>query len=195
MPTFSITRPANVDMDRTSREQAMAARLHVIERTSALARRELARAEAAQDRADRLALTREPINGRTLLHESEDTQHVNKVWARKESFRMKAYAEDAKMHDGVKYGRKSTGPFTGKFVSAGTIVHIDGEDYVEYRVLTTSLTSPLPPMTDSATFRWELVSVGLADPLPLFHGRRRSRRRLDSPRPILFSHRCLAWWP
>ncbi|KAM4056459.1 hypothetical protein HRG_014789 [Hirsutella rhossiliensis] len=87
MPTFSITRPANVDMDRTS------------PRTS--------------------------YGGA-----------VNKVWARKESFRMKAYAEDAKMHDGVKYGRKSTGPFTGKFVSAGTIVHIDGEDYVEYRVLT-----------------------------------------------------------
>ncbi|KAM4064281.1 hypothetical protein HRG_006122 [Hirsutella rhossiliensis] len=187
MPTFSITRSANVDMDRANPRTSygggepgqsrridpradgrtprqflnenelssaqLRQRLNVIERTSTLARRELARAEAAQDRADRLALTREraffaaannavaiaapasAINGRTL-HESEDTQHVNKVWAHKESFRMKAYADDAKMYDGVKYERKSTGPFTGKFVSRGTIVHIDGEDYVEYRVLT-----------------------------------------------------------
>ncbi|KAM4066754.1 fungal specific transcription factor [Hirsutella rhossiliensis] len=54
----------------------------------------------------------------------------------KQSFRMEAYAEDAKMYDGVKYERKSTGPFTGKFVSQGSIVHIDSEDYVEHRVLT-----------------------------------------------------------
>ena len=44
--------------------------------------------------------------------------------------------DDAKTHAGVKYDRKLTGPFAGKLVSQGTIINIDGEDYVEYRVLT-----------------------------------------------------------
>lgn len=152
--------------------------LDAVERTSALARREIARVEAAQGRADRHALTREraaaaaadavsaaaaaaaasmlpsqqplPIqhasmqsqmqppltNGRALFHESEDMQRLNKVWARQESLRVKAGAEDAKIYDGVKYERKANGPFMGKLVSQGTIINIDGEDYVEYRVLT-----------------------------------------------------------
>lgn len=132
--------------------------MEAAERTSVLARREIARAEAAQGRADRKALTREravaaatdaataaaavkpppvvPTNGRALFHESEDMQRLNKVWARQESLRLKTGAEDAKMYDGVKYERKPTGPFMGKLVSQGTIINIDGEDYVEYRVLT-----------------------------------------------------------
>lgn len=131
-----------------------------MERTNALARREIARVEAAQGRADRHALHRERAaalvadaaaaaaaavvasapsdgaNGRPLFHESEDMQRLNKVWARQESLRLKAGAEDAKMYDGVKYERKTNGPFIGKLVSQGTIINIDGEDYVEYRVLT-----------------------------------------------------------
>ena len=70
------------------------------------------------------------------FHESDDMQRLNKVWARQETMRMKAGAEDAKMYDGIKYERKATGPFMGKLVSQGTIINIDGEDYVEYRVLT-----------------------------------------------------------
>ncbi|RCI11292.1 hypothetical protein L249_7124 [Ophiocordyceps polyrhachis-furcata BCC 54312] len=130
-----------------------------VERTSALARREISRVEAIQGRVDRLALSREravaaatdaasaaaaaaaaespAANGRTtLFHESEDMQRLNKVWARQESLRMKAGAEDVKIYDGVKYERKSTGPFMGKLVSQGAIINIEGEDYVEYRVLT-----------------------------------------------------------
>ena len=129
------------------------------ERTTALARREIARAEAAQGRADRHAINREraaaaaadaataaaaaaaaaptaTTNGRRMFHETDDMQRLNKVWARQESLRMKAAPEDAKMYDGVKYERKPTGPFMGKLVSQGTIINIDGEDYVEYRVLT-----------------------------------------------------------
>ncbi|KAH6608056.1 hypothetical protein Trco_004369 [Trichoderma cornu-damae] len=134
-----------------------------MERTNALARREIARVEAAQGRADRHALHREraaalvadaaaaaaaavvaspapgpgpSTNGRPRFHESEDMQRLNKVWARQETLRMKAGAEDAKMYDGIKYERKANGPFMGKLVSQGTIINIDGEDYVEYRVLT-----------------------------------------------------------
>lgn len=75
-------------------------------------------------------------SGRNLFHESEDIERLNRVWARQESLRMRAGSEDAKMYDGVKYERKPTGPFMGKLVSQGTIITIDGEDYVEYRVLT-----------------------------------------------------------
>ncbi|RSL84762.1 hypothetical protein BHE90_014598 [Fusarium euwallaceae] len=127
-----------------------------IERTSSLARREIARAEAAQGRADRHAANREravaaaadaanaavaaipsvAVNGRMRFHESEEMQRLNKVWARQETLRMKAGSEDAKIYGGVKYERKANGPFMGKLVSQGNIITIDGEDYVEYRVLT-----------------------------------------------------------
>ncbi|KAI8686900.1 hypothetical protein NCS56_00262000 [Fusarium sp. Ph1] len=92
-----------------------------LERTSS-ARREIARAEAAQGRADRHAANRE----------------ASWFWARQESLRMKAGSEDAKIYGGVKYERKANGPFMGKLVSQGNIITIDGEDYVEYRVLTKS---------------------------------------------------------
>ncbi|OAA49011.1 hypothetical protein BBO_02056 [Beauveria brongniartii RCEF 3172] len=75
-------------------------------------------------------------SGRALFHESEDIERLNRVWARQESLRLRAGSEDAKIYDGVKYERKPTGPFMGKLVSQGTIITIDGEDYVEYRVLT-----------------------------------------------------------
>jgi len=75
-------------------------------------------------------------NGRVLFHESDDVQRLNDLWERQETLRVKAGAEEAKFYDGVKYERKPTGPFVGKLVSQGTIINIDGEDYVEYRVLT-----------------------------------------------------------
>lgn len=44
--------------------------------------------------------------------------------------------ENYKEYNGVRYERKQTGPFGGKLASNGTLINIDGEDYVEYRVLT-----------------------------------------------------------
>ncbi|KAF4343387.1 hypothetical protein FBEOM_2685 [Fusarium beomiforme] len=129
---------------------------NAIERTSLLAEREIARVELAQERAHMQAANREraaaaaaqaaqaaaanipgmAVNGRQQLHERDEMQRLNKVWARQESLRLRTNAEDAKMYAGVKYERKTQGPFTGKLVSQGTIINIDGEDYVEYRVLT-----------------------------------------------------------
>ncbi|KAG5797782.1 hypothetical protein H9Q69_003160 [Fusarium xylarioides] len=128
---------------------------NAIERTSALAEREIARIELAQERAHMQAANREraavaaaqaaqaaaanipgiAVNGRQQLHERDEMQRLNKVWARQESLRLRTNAEDAKMYAGVKYERKTQGPFTGKLVSQGTIINIDGEDYIEYRVL------------------------------------------------------------
>ncbi|TAQ85695.1 hypothetical protein B7494_g5965 [Chlorociboria aeruginascens] len=44
--------------------------------------------------------------------------------------------EEVKYYHGIKYERKLHGPLQGKLVSAAQLLTIDGEDYVEYRVLT-----------------------------------------------------------
>ncbi|KOS22082.1 hypothetical protein ESCO_001718 [Escovopsis weberi] len=163
-------RGAKDDNRVQSSESRSSSRTHAesLEKANALARKEIARVEAAQGRIDRHAYQREraavmaadaaaaaavtaaaaaatsspspPVfmaNGRaSSLHESEGMQRLNKVWAAQESIRMKAGSEDAKIYDGIKYERKANGPFVGKLVSQGTIINIDGEDYVEYRVLT-----------------------------------------------------------
>ena len=131
-----------------------------LQRTTALAQREIGRAEATQGRADLHATHREravaaaeaaareaslaaaassPNTRRSLssrLFETEDMRRLNNVWARQESMRARNGGEDAKIYDGVKYERKTTGPLMGKLVSHGSLINIDGEDYVEYRVLT-----------------------------------------------------------
>lgn len=116
-----------------------------VERVQGLASREVARMEAVQMRHERQQhQSRYPMpvpnpaesveHHRHHFQESRD--RMQKVWASQEQNRIRAGAEDAKMHMGVKYERKQNGPFSGKLVSQGTILTIDGEDYVEYRVLT-----------------------------------------------------------
>jgi len=142
----------------------------MVERTTNIARREIARAEQNQLRSERYTTNRDmaaaasasaagahmsapqpptqpqgqvPAGGppnkngtRIRFGESEDLQRLNNVWARQEAQRFKTGAEDAKMYGGIKYERKQSGPFQGRFVSQGSIITIDGDDYVEYRVLT-----------------------------------------------------------
>lgn len=128
------------------------------ERTTALAQREISRAEATQRRADIYAAHRERatavavqeanaaaaaatsaprVNGSAAssFASSGDIERLNSVWARQESLRTRAGAEDAKVYDGRKYERKSNGPFVGKLTSQGSLISIDGEDFIEYRVL------------------------------------------------------------
>ncbi|KAM0430507.1 hypothetical protein ACHAPT_005855 [Fusarium lateritium] len=155
-PAQPLAQPQAQPQPRSAPAAGKAQGTDALERTSSLARREIARVEAAQGRADRHAANREravaaaadaanaavaaipsvAVNGRMRFHESEEMQRLNKVWARQESLRMKAGSEDAKIYGGVKYERKANGPFMGKLVSQGNIITIDGEDYVEYRVLT-----------------------------------------------------------
>ncbi|KGQ09083.1 hypothetical protein BBAD15_g5567 [Beauveria bassiana D1-5] len=40
-----------------------------------------------------------------------------------------------KVYNGVVYQRSPNGPFAGKLTAKGQVVSINGEDYVEYRVL------------------------------------------------------------
>ncbi|KAK7735198.1 hypothetical protein SLS53_007588 [Cytospora paraplurivora] len=111
-----------------------------VERTNSLARNAVARAEAVQSRNEHrdasyaINQAANGLNGQSSFH--ENVSRLNSIWASQEARRMRAGDEDAKIHLGIKYERKQTGPFQGKLVSQGTILSIDGEDYVEYRVLT-----------------------------------------------------------
>jgi hypothetical protein len=67
---------------------------------------------------------------------------LNKVWAAQQAASLpnscagSVSENEVRYHHGIKYERKPTGPFAGKLVSQAQILNIDGEDYVEYRVLT-----------------------------------------------------------
>ncbi|KAK4132948.1 hypothetical protein BT67DRAFT_479917 [Trichocladium antarcticum] len=117
----------------------------VLERTNSLARREIARLEAAQARADLRAASREASLDPAAAASSassnkalfkDNVTRLDKVWVSQEVNRIKAGGEDTIIYGGTKYERKQSGPFEGKLVSHGQIISIDGEDYVEYKVLT-----------------------------------------------------------
>ncbi|KAK2606941.1 hypothetical protein N8I77_005660 [Diaporthe amygdali] len=114
-------------------------------RTNNLAVNAVARAEARQtknDQREAAYIARQgtdgdadgDVDGQSSFQ--DNVSRLNRVWAAQEAHRMRANKEDAKIYMGIKYERKQTGPFEGKLVSQGTIISIDGEDYVEYRVLT-----------------------------------------------------------
>ncbi|KAI0973021.1 hypothetical protein F4678DRAFT_35325 [Xylaria arbuscula] len=115
-----------------------------VDRVQGLASREVARMEAVQMRQDRQHQARYPVVNAPPIepvdhhrhHFQENRDRMQKIWASQEQSRIRAGIEDAKIHGGVKYERKQNGPFSGKLVSQGSIITIDGEDYVEYRVLT-----------------------------------------------------------
>ncbi|OAA63229.1 hypothetical protein LEL_10694 [Akanthomyces lecanii RCEF 1005] len=81
---------------------------------------------------------RKPSGGaRKPFHEPKNLKPPNHAGARQRRFRMPiGSSDDAKIYDGFKYERKTTGLFPGSLVSQGTIIAIDSEDFVEYRVLT-----------------------------------------------------------
>ncbi|GAP93120.1 hypothetical protein SAMD00023353_6800140 [Rosellinia necatrix] len=114
-----------------------------VDRVQGLASREVARMEAVQMRHDRQHQSRfamPPGAVESVDHHrhnfQENRDRMQKIWVSQEQNRIRAGAEDAKMYMGIKYERKQNGPFAGKLVSQGAILTIDGEDYVEYRVLT-----------------------------------------------------------
>ncbi|KAI0006715.1 hypothetical protein F4779DRAFT_552971 [Xylariaceae sp. FL0662B] len=109
-----------------------------LERVQGYANREVARMEAAQMRTDRHQANRNAMASPMNPHRDfqENVGRMQKIWVAQETNRMRADYEDSKMFMGIKYERKQNGPFAGKLVSQGTIISIDGEDYVEYRVLT-----------------------------------------------------------
>ncbi|KAI1329355.1 hypothetical protein F5Y16DRAFT_366620 [Xylariaceae sp. FL0255] len=120
-----------------------------VERIQGLASREIARAEAVQVRQDarqhgqnRFVTANAPVpeplpSAAHHRHQfQENRERMQKIWVSQEQSRMPPNNEDMKIYQGIKYERKQNGPWAGKLVSQGAILTIDGEDYVEYRVLT-----------------------------------------------------------
>ncbi|KAI1372293.1 hypothetical protein F4677DRAFT_270309 [Hypoxylon crocopeplum] len=117
-----------------------------IERVQGFANREVAKMEAVQLRSGRYQANRStaasPGNGTNPQDNrrdfDENVVRMNQVWlAQQESIRRAPEngTGNVMTHKGVKYERKQNGPFKDRLVSQGTIINIDGEDYVEYRVL------------------------------------------------------------
>lgn len=113
-----------------------------LERANSLATRAVSHIEANQAKVEQRESMMAPpshANGAATGPDSsfrDNINRLNNVWSSQEAHRIRSGGEDAKIHMGIKYERKTNGPFQGKLVSQGSIISIDGEDYVEYRVLT-----------------------------------------------------------
>lgn len=114
-----------------------------LERANNLATRAVSHIEANQAKVEQreTAMMAPPVlpsNGAAITPDSfrDNINRLNNVWSAQEAHRIRSGGEDAKIYMGIKYERKMNGPFQGKLVSQGSIISIDGEDYVEYRVLT-----------------------------------------------------------
>lgn len=117
-----------------------------LERANNLASRAVSHIEANQAKVEQRESVLAPPT--TSLHANanglgssessfrDNINRLNNVWSSQEAHRIRSGGEDAKIYMGIKYERKTNGPFQGKLVSQGAIISIDGEDYVEYRVLT-----------------------------------------------------------
>ncbi|KAF4630512.1 hypothetical protein G7Y89_g7625 [Cudoniella acicularis] len=113
-------------------ERARKEKSEAIERQHEKTRKEVAQAEAQIQEAAQIEL-------------KNNLKKLNKVWVAQQnaaafpkagSSNGASASEEVKYHNGIKYERKQGGPFQGKLVSAAQILSIDGEDYVEYRILT-----------------------------------------------------------
>ncbi|KUJ23185.1 uncharacterized protein LY89DRAFT_679984 [Mollisia scopiformis] len=103
------------------------------ERQNEKTRKEVAMAEAVIQEAAQMEL-------------KHNLKKLNKVWIAQQQATEPTRASsisgsmvtenEVRYHNGIKYERKQNGPFQGKLVSQAQIFSIDGEDYVEYRVLT-----------------------------------------------------------
>ncbi|ROT43308.1 hypothetical protein SODALDRAFT_319794 [Sodiomyces alkalinus F11] len=129
--------PHAVRRDIDSQARREVGRLEQYERSRAQsnADREADREAAAADSSERTTAARSAglANG---FHARDEVQQLDDIWQKQEEQRSRANNENIKFYGGTKYERKSTGPFVGKLVSQGVLISIDGEDYVEYRVLT-----------------------------------------------------------
>ncbi|POS85945.1 hypothetical protein EPUL_004312 [Erysiphe pulchra] len=91
---------------------------------------------------------RDTLNAETSVVEAAEKElksnikKLNKVWVAQQAITIPGVnsvnnvQSEIRYHNGIKYERKKNGPFQGKLVSPAQILTIDGEDFVEYRILT-----------------------------------------------------------
>ncbi|EFY93150.1 hypothetical protein MAC_00933 [Metarhizium acridum CQMa 102] len=75
------------------------------------------------------------INRQMVFREWKDIQRLDKACPLQETPSRSNSIYSAKIYNGIKYERQTTGAFIGKLVSQGVLINIAGEDYLEHRVL------------------------------------------------------------
>ncbi len=126
-------------------EHRMSAR-HQAETDAAAERVRKEKAEAREKQNEKtrkeVAMAEAVIQETAQMELKNNIKKLNKVWVAQQaatsttSRTPEIVENEVKYHNGIKYERKQSGPFQGKLVSQAQILSIDGEDYVEYRVLT-----------------------------------------------------------
>ncbi|RDW66074.1 hypothetical protein BP6252_09709 [Coleophoma cylindrospora] len=134
-------------------EQRLAARQQAEAEAKALKDSERIRQEKAEARERQheqtrkeVAIAEASIKGAAQMELQNNLKKLNKVWQQQQMVIGSpapvaiggpiATTDDLKFYQGIKYERKNTGPFQGKLASPAQLINIDGEDYVEYRILT-----------------------------------------------------------
>jgi hypothetical protein len=126
--TFAAKQQAEADAAAAAL-RARKEKADVRDRQAEKTRKEVAMAEAVVQEAAQQEL-------------KNNIKKLNKVWVAQQAATTPGTGpstppvEEAKYHNGIKYERKQNGPFQGGLVSSAQILTIDGEDFIEYRVLT-----------------------------------------------------------
>lgn len=145
LPSKVDRSPVEQEVRHSSRnEQRMAAATKQAAEAEAAAEK-LRKEKAAMREKQNEKARKEVAMAEAALQESAQQQlknnlkKLNKVWVAQQtafSNPPPPPSDEVKYYNGIKYERKQNGPFQGKLVSTPQIFSIDGEDYVEYRVLT-----------------------------------------------------------
>lgn len=121
---------------QTARQQAQAESATTTQRL----RREKVEARERQHEKTRkeVAMAEAVVQEAAQQELRNNIKKLNKVWVAQQAATLPGTPpnDEVKYHNGIKYERKPSGPFQGKLVSQAQILCIDGEDFVEYRVLT-----------------------------------------------------------
>lgn len=141
-PELEIRHSARSENRVSARHQAEA------EAAAERARKEKAEARERQHEKTRkeVAMAEAVIQENAQMELKNNLKKLNKVWVAQQAAltprasvapgSVEMVDSEVRYHNGIKYERKQNGPFQGKLVSQAQILNIDGEDYVEYRILT-----------------------------------------------------------
>jgi hypothetical protein len=137
-PELEVRHSARSELRMAAKQQAEA------ESSAETRRKEKAEARERQNEKTRkeVAQAEAVIQEAAQAELKNNLKKLNKVWVAQQaaipgsSAALMPPSDEVKYHNGIKYERKQNGPFQGKLVSSAQILSIDGEDYVEYRVLT-----------------------------------------------------------
>ncbi|KAH7336311.1 hypothetical protein BKA65DRAFT_31675 [Rhexocercosporidium sp. MPI-PUGE-AT-0058] len=144
--------PASPELEirHSARSENRVSARHQAETEAAAERVRKEKAEARERQHEKtrkeVAMAEAVIQENAQMELKNNLKKLNKVWVAQQAATTPRASVapgtsevadgEVKYHHGIKYERKQNGPFQGKLVSQAQILSIDGEDYVEYRILT-----------------------------------------------------------